>query len=49
MIEVRYADPDDPMKVAPAQLKVIMRAYAEQVGVCPDCLAKFEDPLAWSM
>lgn len=43
-IEARYAD--DPAQAAAAEMKEIIRAYAEQVGVCADCVARFPDPLA---
>ena len=45
-IEEMYADPDDPIVLANAQIQEVMRRYAVELGVCGDCLAKFPDPLA---
>jgi hypothetical protein len=44
-IEERYADPEDPMALAIAQMQEIQRQNAIKLGVCADCLAKFPDPL----
>jgi hypothetical protein len=45
-IHEKYEDPDDPMKLAIAQMQEVMRQHAIEAGVCDDCLAKFPDPLA---
>ena len=42
-IEARYAD--DPAALETARLRESVRRYAESLGLCPECLAKFPDPL----
>jgi hypothetical protein len=44
-LDDHYEDPDEPELLFAAQLQEIIRQYAEAVGVCPDCLARFPDPL----
>lgn len=42
-IEVRYAD--DPAALETARFREFVRRYAEALGLCPECMAKFPDPL----
>ena len=41
-----YADPDDPMALALAQIQEAVRQYVVKFGLCDACLAKLPDPLA---
>lgn len=44
-IQARYKDLNDPLALFAAQIEETIRTYAVDLGVCPDCLSKFPDPL----